>query len=196
VTVRASAKPVSVSLGVADAIRLHPPLDRQRVHPCLLEAPKQGGPSRGVGTQPQASRQPARHQGAIQHRGSSVCMCVSAMAAVSDPALRACDTHTPVTARFLHCLVTAYGWAAGASSSGVVRRLDPIHPLLGCLGQQKRAAPVGSALAESVDAALISALPPLSEGSIRDTGTDRGLRARSTTQPARVAGGRVHVELV
>lgn len=43
---------------------------------------------------------------------------------------------------------------------------------------------------------MVSAQIPLSEGAIRDTGTDRGLHARSTTQPAPAGGGRIHVELV
>ena len=55
---------------------------------------------------------------------------------------------------------------------------------------------MGSALAESLDVALVSAQPSLSEGSFRETGNDRGLQARSTKQPTHEAGGHIHVELV
>jgi hypothetical protein len=55
---------------------------------------------------------------------------------------------------------------------------------------------MGSALAESLDVALVSAQPSLSEGTIRETGNDRGLQARSTKQPTHEAGRHIHVELV
>ena len=96
----------------------------------------------------------------------------------------------------LHCLGTALRWLGlahrGLSVGGIVFIRLPED----VFRQQKRAAPVGTALAESLDVALVSALPSFSEGSIRDTGTDRGLQARSTKQPTHLAGGHVHVELV
>ena len=55
---------------------------------------------------------------------------------------------------------------------------------------------MGSALAESLDVALVSAPQPLSEGSIHGTGTDRGLQRRSTTKPTPGIGGHIQVELV
>jgi hypothetical protein len=71
-----------------------------------------------------------------------------------------------------------------------------VMSLRSSFGQQKRAAPMGSALAESIDVALESAHTPHSEGSIHNTGTDRGLHGRGVTQPAHRAGGQIHVELV
>jgi hypothetical protein len=97
----------------------------------------------------------------------------------------------------LHCLGTTLGWRGLAHRGLSVGWIVFMHLPADVFRQQKRAAPVGSALAESLDVALVSALPSLSEGSIRDTGTDRGLQARSTKQqPAHLAGGHIHVELV
>ena len=50
---------------------------------------------------------------------------------------------------------------------------------------------MGSALAESLDVALVSAPQPLSEGSIHGTGTDRGLQRRHELVEAVVELGAV-----